>query len=121
MEDEHFIVWMRTAAFPSFRKLWGKIENDLDKGTYTFQIASLYDTDSYDGEKWIVLSTVNSLGGDNSFIGVLLLILSGISLFFALLFLFKGYVCKDGKSKRVGHHSHDSSIIESPITDNIFK
>lgn len=27
MEDEHFIVWMRTAGLPNFRKLWGKIEN----------------------------------------------------------------------------------------------
>ena len=35
VEDEHFIVWMRTAAFPSFRKLWGKIDEDLKKGTYT--------------------------------------------------------------------------------------
>lgn len=26
MEDEHFIVWMRTAGLPTFRKLWGKID-----------------------------------------------------------------------------------------------
>jgi hypothetical protein len=25
MEDEHFMVWMRTAGLPNFRKLWGKI------------------------------------------------------------------------------------------------
>ena len=30
MTDEHFIVWMRTAGLPNFRKLWGKIEEDLD-------------------------------------------------------------------------------------------
>lgn len=27
--DEHFIVWMRTAALPTFRNLYGKIEHDL--------------------------------------------------------------------------------------------
>jgi hypothetical protein len=33
-ENEHFIVWMRIATMPNFRKLWGKIENNL-KGDYT--------------------------------------------------------------------------------------
>lgn len=32
-EDEHFIVWMRVASLPNFRKLYGKIEDDLDKHT----------------------------------------------------------------------------------------
>lgn len=34
VEDEHFMVWMRTAALPQFRKLWGRIETDLKAGTY---------------------------------------------------------------------------------------
>lgn len=31
--DEHFIVWMRPASMPNFRKLWGKIEQDIPRGT----------------------------------------------------------------------------------------
>lgn len=27
--DERFVVWMRTAAVPNFRKLWGVIDQDL--------------------------------------------------------------------------------------------
>jgi hypothetical protein len=26
MKDEHFIVWMRYAGLPTFRKLWGKVD-----------------------------------------------------------------------------------------------
>ena len=35
---EHFIVWMRTAATPDFRKLWGRIEQTIQPGTYTVTI-----------------------------------------------------------------------------------
>jgi len=31
--NEHFIVWMRTAGLPTFRKLYGKIDQDLPAGT----------------------------------------------------------------------------------------
>ena len=30
MTNEHFIVWMRTAGLPKFRKLWGRLESDLE-------------------------------------------------------------------------------------------
>jgi hypothetical protein len=34
MKNEHFIVWMRTAGLPNFRKLWGRIPNGLEAGSY---------------------------------------------------------------------------------------
>lgn len=30
--------WMRISSLPNFRKLWGKINQDLPSGTYTVQI-----------------------------------------------------------------------------------
>lgn len=30
--DEHLAVWMRTAALPAFRKLWGRVLQDLPAG-----------------------------------------------------------------------------------------
>ena len=30
------MVWMRTAALPTFRKLWGRIEVDLEPGRYFY-------------------------------------------------------------------------------------
>jgi hypothetical protein len=32
MTNEHFIVWMRYAGLPTFRKLWGKVDEDLTPG-----------------------------------------------------------------------------------------
>jgi hypothetical protein len=36
--DEHFMVWMRPAGLPNFRKLWGRINNDLLPGNYILSI-----------------------------------------------------------------------------------
>ena len=35
---EHFIVWMEMETFSSFRKLWGRIDNNLESETYTIII-----------------------------------------------------------------------------------
>jgi hypothetical protein len=38
-EDEHFHVWMRVAALPNFRKLWGRNDDDtMAAGTYSILI-----------------------------------------------------------------------------------
>jgi hypothetical protein len=31
---EHFIVWMRTAGLPNFRKLWGRLPDGIDADEY---------------------------------------------------------------------------------------
>jgi hypothetical protein len=38
--DPRFMNWMRIATLPNFRKLWGRINNDLAAGTYTLQITN---------------------------------------------------------------------------------
>jgi hypothetical protein len=51
MTNEHFIVWMRTAGLPSFRKLYGRINQDLEAGKYTLTIENKYDVTPFQGGK----------------------------------------------------------------------
>jgi len=49
VEDEHFIVWMRTAARPDFRKLYAKIDRDLAPGDYTIMVSNGREYPGYSG------------------------------------------------------------------------
>ncbi|GMH42768.1 hypothetical protein BSKO_10687 [Bryopsis sp. KO-2023] len=85
--DEHFIVWMRTAAMPRFRKLWGKIDTNLPKGTMLkISIQNRYNTYRFDGRKSVVLSTTSWLGGKNDFLGIAYLTAGCVSVFCSLVF-----------------------------------
>ena len=85
--EEHFIVWMRTAGLPTFRKLYGQINEDIVNGTYYLKIDNNYDVTSFDGTKNFVLSTTNSLGGTNYFLAMAYLIVGSICVAFSILFL----------------------------------
>ena len=90
VENERFMVWMRPAAMPDFRKPWGRIERDLVKGDYTVIITNNYPVKSFDGKKYFILSTVSRLGGKNYFLGILYLVVGGVSIMVGILFWF-GY------------------------------
>jgi hypothetical protein len=86
VENEHFMVWMRPAGLPDFRKLWGRINTTLTPGNYKLIIHNNYPVESFSGKKSFVLSTVNALGGRNNFLGIAYLVVGSISVVMALLF-----------------------------------
>jgi len=63
VENQHFIVWMRTAGLPSFRKLYGQYNEQLTAGQYQLSINNTYDVSSFGGSKTFVLATTNGMGG----------------------------------------------------------
>ncbi|KAJ3452800.1 cell cycle control protein [Anaeramoeba flamelloides] len=89
--DEHFIVWMRVAALPTFRKLYGVLENGkLEKGKqYSVNIENHYPVSSFDGQKSIIFTTTTWVGGKNSFLGYAYISLGGILFLIGFGFLLK--------------------------------
>ncbi|GAB2281186.1 ALA-interacting subunit 3, partial [Dionaea muscipula] len=98
-EQEDLIVWMRTAALPTFRMLYGRIEQDLQANDLIHvTLENNYNTYSFGGKKMLVLSIASRLGGKNDFLGIAYLTVDGmcffLAMFFALIYLLKPrYVC----------------------------
>lgn len=87
-EQEDLIVWMRTAALPTFRKLYGKITVDLEANdNITVVIENNYNTYKYGGQKVLVLSTTSWMGGKNHILGRAYLTIGGLSLVIAICFI----------------------------------
>lgn len=88
--DEHFKVWMRPAALPKFRKLYGKISGNFKKGNrLVFSVDANFEVGSFDGTKSLVIGNVGEFGGRNPFLGVAYIVVGSISLLFGGLFAIK--------------------------------
>lgn len=87
-DQEDLIVWMRTAALPTFRKLYGRIEEDLDADdVIVVHLENNYSTYSFGGKKKLVLSTLSWLGGKNDFLGVANLFVGAFCILISIIFL----------------------------------
>lgn len=83
----HFLVWMRTAALPTFRKPWGKVDQDIKAGTRlkVYVESNFPVKDSY-GRKAFVMSTASVVGGKNAFLGIAYVVVGAACLIFAPIF-----------------------------------
>jgi len=86
LEDEDFIVWMRTAGLPDFKKLYRIIDTDVPKGTYTVRVNSYYPVSSFGGKKHVVLSTTTWIGGKNPFLGYAYIVVGAICFVLGIVF-----------------------------------
>lgn len=88
-EQEDLMVWMRTAALPTFRKLYGRIEEDLQENDeIEVEIQNNYNSYGYGGKKQLILSTSSWIGGKNDFLGIAYLTVGGMCFSLAVSFIF---------------------------------
>jgi len=97
MQNERFIVWMRAAGLPDFRKLWGRIEGGLKKGKYELHIDNQYWVKPFKGQKSFVLATTNFLGGKNYMLANLHFAVGGLCGLFCIILLID--IRQEGKDK----------------------
>ncbi|KAL4482553.1 hypothetical protein ABPG72_005796 [Tetrahymena utriculariae] len=89
VENEHFIVWMRTSGLPNFRKLWGIVKQKLPQGKYYIMVNNIYDVSNFKGHKNIILSTSGPFGGRNQFLSIAFIVVGSISVLIAVAFFIK--------------------------------
>mmetsp|Transcript_17012 Transcript_17012/g.34446 ORF Transcript_17012/g.34446 Transcript_17012/m.34446 type:complete len:331 (-) Transcript_17012:152-1144(-) len=87
VDNENFIVWMRVAGLPTFRKLYSTVGRSFQKGgEVRVEITNNYPVSSFDGTKSIILEEVNWMYGKNDFLGILYLLWGCLCLISAVAF-----------------------------------
>uniref|UniRef100_A0A3Q4BVU5 Cell cycle control protein n=1 Tax=Mola mola TaxID=94237 RepID=A0A3Q4BVU5_MOLML len=104
--NEDLIVWMREAAFPNFKKLYGilnraggRFTEGLPVGNYSIQINYNFPVQHFQGRKEVVLTTLTWFGGRNYFLPIAYLVTSSLILLIAVaLTVLWWKFGKDGKN-----------------------
>mmetsp|Transcript_10004 Transcript_10004/g.18199 ORF Transcript_10004/g.18199 Transcript_10004/m.18199 type:complete len:342 (+) Transcript_10004:21-1046(+) len=87
VNNEHFIVWMRAAGLPKFRKLYSTIDRGFSEGDkLIIQINSNYPVSTFSGSKSIVLEETSWMDGKNNFLGALYMTVGSMATLSAIIF-----------------------------------
>ncbi|KAG7220980.1 hypothetical protein INR49_010229 [Caranx melampygus] len=90
--NDDLIIWMREAAFPNFKKLYGVLlrankpfTKGLPPGNYSISITYNFPVQYFRGRKEVVLTTLTWFGGQNHFLPIAYLVTSSLTLLIAVV------------------------------------
>jgi len=104
VNDEDFVVWMRTSPWASVTKLHRQIlDINLTKGTYfNITLDNKFPSWRWGGEKYIILATVSFVGGGNpsgSNLGIAHLVIGSFAGVACISFYIKSLTTADAHSQ----------------------
>ncbi|TKR70513.1 hypothetical protein L596_022535 [Steinernema carpocapsae] len=94
-QNVDFIVWMRTAALPNFRKLYRILDRSksptfargLPPGRYDLVIFDNYPVSRFHAKKHFIISSTSWVGGKNSFLGIIYMVVGSLCIVVGCIFL----------------------------------
>lgn len=99
---QHLQNWMRTAALPTFFKLYAKNTSAImSSGTYEIQVGLNYPVSIYGGSKSLVITTNSILGGRNMTLGIIYFVVAVLCLVCGVVFFLQYLI----KPRRIGEHN----------------
>ena len=112
--NQHFIVWMRNAALPTFIKLYSKCHGcTIEKGDVNVIIQNNYPLDGFHGEKWIVISRKSNIGTKNPFFAIACFVIGSIAVIALVLMVILVII----SPRKIG----DKDLIEKMIMEHSSK
>lgn len=84
--DERFMVWMRVAALPNFRKVWGRTNENIPAGNYTLTVHNLYNVSQFGASKTFVIAESNEFGSKDVVMSISYLTVGGACIIFLITF-----------------------------------
>ncbi|KAM7299122.1 cell cycle control protein 50A-like [Ixodes scapularis] len=93
IQNEAFIVWMRTATLPSLRKLYARVDHHgpfakvMPKGRYLLEVKYRYPVTQFKGTKRLILSNASWMGSRNPFFGIAFISVGCLCVVLGLVFI----------------------------------
>lgn len=94
------IVWAKVAPFPTFRKLYGVVNEDLKKGEYLVRVKNNYRLPEMSKKAFVIQKASIAFGGRNIFVGVVLVATGGVMIILGVVCIIINFCTP----RKLGHY-----------------